>query len=1128
MPEAPLPLASLEIEAASLAKKHTATLSAGRRFFAAGLAHRALEENTNRILERLHEGDPDQVRKYQYTQWLLDNGHVLRATLQQIKKGLPARYYRQLPTVAASAGNARVTRIDALVDVAMEIGRGPVELDRFERFCRAYQTVAPLTIGELWALPTMLRIRLLQHICSTAAEAWRMSQHAGRMEEIAELTSGIAGCITSLRNISALQWQSFVERLSLVDSILRQDPAAMYARMDFDTRNDYRDTIERTAKASKRTEWDVADAALRLAARAQSNERPAREHHVGYFLLDRGLRELLSDVHVRESALGKILPARSPRRGVAYVGILIGVAAALCAVFAAWLSETAPAPLLILVTVLATIPALTLATNLVNTLLAELRRPRRLPKLDFSEGIPAEFRAVVAVPAMLANRDAIDEALHMLELNYLGNGDPSLQFVLLTDYLDAPHESMPEDRPLLDYVVKGVDGLNRRYAIDGEPFVLLHRPRRWNGVVGQWMGWERKRGKLVEFNEHIRGRAANPFELQRGTLAGSGTVRYVITLDADTLLPTGAAKRLIGTMAHPLNGAVINADTGRVDNGYSIIQPRIEINPATSSASAFARIYAGDVTLDLYTHAVSDVYQDLFDQGIFAGKGIYDVDAFRATVHSQIPENRVLSHDLLEGLCGRAGLATDIVLLEDYPTSLLAHLKRMHRWLRGDWQLLPWLFGCRPAPEAQRFSPGLVGGWQLFDNLRRSLLAPAILALFALGWLFLPVNPWLFTAVVMIAPGLGLILHALAAFRTSTWRWGTARSSLLNILDHGGRDLARWILMLAFLPVEALVALDAIARTLYRLFVSRRNLLEWSTAAEVARDVIAGSEAQFWRRMWPGPAWAGTNAVLLLVFQPASLAPAAALLLLWTIAPALAFRLSRLEKREPRPLPVEDEEYLRRIARGTWGFFEQQVGPGTHWLPPDNIQLEPSPQTAQQTSPTNIGFALLSAAAAFDLGYTGTRECVYNLHHILQSIARLDKYRGHLYNWYSLTDVQPLAPRYVSTVDSGNFVAAMIAVRESLLEITHSPMRLATVLHGLEDDLGLIQDKLKVVRGHGKSRSPTQLLAEVAKIETELRGDRDAASKIRQLADVHIAALNNALLATIDDEDVGWTNDEIR
>ena len=1129
--QAPLPLASLESEATALARDHEGSLAPGRAFSRVRPLHRALEDNTNRILARLHEGDPEQVRKYSYTQWLLDNGHILRATLQLIDKGLPDKYYRQLPTVTVRGTKARQARIAALVDQAVGPDKAPVELGRFERFCSAYQTVSPLTIGELWALPTMLRIRLLQQICSTAEEAARMSQDAGRAEEIEELTAGIGGCITSLRNISAIQWESFVERLSRVDSILRMDPTGMYGRMDFDTRNDYRDTVERTAKISKRAEWDIADAALRLARKAQDQGRLSREQHVGYYLLDRGLTELTSNLNVRGFTFRKTLPGPRQPRGVIYVLSLSTVAAALCTLFASWLNDAGTHLLLLLAaTTLATIPALTLASNMVNTLLSLLRRPRRLPKLDFADGIPSEHRAIVAMPAMLASRDAIDETLHVLELNYLGNSDTTLQFVLLTDYLDASKASQPGDQALLEYVINGLDKLNHRYASDAhEPFALLHRRRRWNEVEGLWMGWERKRGKLVQFNELLRGAGDRDFEVQRGHLQNPGEIRYVITLDADTLLPTSAAARLVGTMAHPLNSAVVNGDNCSVEYGYSIIQPRIEINPATSSASAFARIYSGDVTLDLYTHAVSDIYQDLFARGIFAGKGIYDVDAFRTTAQSRIPENRVLSHDLLEGLCGRAGLATDIVLLEDYPTSFLAHLKRLHRWIRGDWQLVPWLFGCKPEAGLARFQPGLIGGWQLFDNLRRSLLAPAILGLFSLGWLFLAVNPWAFTGVVMIAAGIGQILHALAAFRTSTWRWGTARSSLMNVMSHAGRDLAHWILMLAFLPVEALVALDAIVRTVYRLAVSRANLLEWSTAAEVARDVsVDRGQALFWRRMWAGPAWTGLNALVFLIVEPAVFLPAAVLLSLWALSPAIAFRISRAEKKAPRPLRSEDRIWLRRVARGTWRFFEQQVAPATHWLPPDNIQLEPMPQVAYQTSPTNIGFALLSAAASWDLGYTGLRECVYTLHHSLQSVLHLEKHRGHLYNWYSLTDRQPLMPRYVSTVDSGNLVAAMIAVRETLLEIRNSTFSAQPALDALEDDLGVLHDKLESLLQHKRMRPPARLQSVLGDISREFRTGSPPELSIRRLAGDLSDALNSALLETIDDENIDWTNEEIR
>ncbi len=1125
------PAASLERVAAAVAEAHNNTLTIRRHHGSIRILHRDLEQHIGRILADLQEGDPGRIRELPYNQWLLDNGHVLRATLQQIKSALPGKYYRQLPTVVDSAGKSgRQPRVASLVSKALEASELPVDLSQFERFCAAYQTKAFLNIGELWALPTMLRISLMQKICYSAEEASRLSQSDLQSDAIEELTTLIAGCITSLRNITAYQWQPFIERISHVDAILQHDPAALYAAMDFDTRDDYRDAVERVSRSCNLPEWDIADAARQLAQNALTEGKHARRHHVGYFLVDKGRRELYRFLHIRQSLARRILNAPTLRRDMAYVSSLLFGAVAICALMAVWLkSYSVPLGVLLPAIILAVFPALSVSSGVINNLLSHLRSPRRLPKLDFSRGIPKAHRTVVAVPAMLSSQASIDETLHTMELNYLGNSDPELQFVLLTDYVDASVASTADDQILLEYAKSAVDRLNDKYSTSNDtPFVLLHRQRRWNVIAGLWMGWERKRGKLVEFNDLLRGSDDTDYTTQHGVLKIADEIRYVITLDADTRLPAGNAVRLIGTLAHPLNRPVLNERTGEIDHGYSIIQPRLETNPTTSAVSAFARVFSGDVTLDLYTHAVSDIYQDLFAEGIFAGKGIYDVDAFRASVHGCIPDNRVLSHDLLEGLYGRAGLASDVLMLEDYPTSLLAHLKRVHRWIRGDWQLLPWVFGHMPGVTGRRFSPGLVGRWKLFDNLRRSLLAPAIVVLLTLGWLILPVNPWIWTVIVAITPGLGVILHALAAFRVNTWRWGTARSSLRNILDTAGNELARWILMLAFLPIEAFVVLDAVGRTLYRLRFSHRDLLEWSTAAEVARELTSsGKETHFWKRMWPNPAWAGLNALAILLIQPSSGAAATILLLLWAISPSIAFRISRVERQGRSMLGAEDQAYLRRVARQTWRFFEQYVGPDTHWLPPDNVQFEPVPHVAQQTSPTNIGFALLSTVAANDLGYTGLRETVYNLHHSLQSVVRLQKYRGHLYNWYSLEDCRPLTPRYVSTVDSGNLLGALIVVRESLLELAHSEISPNSAIDGIRDDLALMQEMLARLSTNSGVDSTANLLVAIHSIEADIRRCDDPEITIGRLAQVHTETLNRALLETIVDESIAWTSEEI-
>jgi len=1122
---------AFEHAAMALAEAHNRSLKTGRYRKSIRHLHRELEERVASILTDLREGDPEQIRKQPHTRWLLDNGHLLRATLHQIKTALPRKYYRELPTIDDPADRAgRQPRVTGLVSEAISVGELPLDLTHFERFCNAYQRTASLKIGELWALPTMLRIALVQKICSGAEDASEAYGKDNRGAGHEQLTSVIGACITSLRNISTFHWESFIERISCVDRIFRNDPSNAYHRMDFQTRDDYRTVVEQISRTGKFSEWSVANTALLLAQTASRHNEHAREHHIGYFLIDNGLEDLLRSLGLRQRPARRILKAFRIRHAGVYIFSLLSGAAVFCGLVAFWLFSFATPPIvLVAATIVAFIPALSLSTGVINSILSHLRQPRRLPKLDFSDGIPHGYAAVVAVPAMLSSRAAIDETLHTLELNYLGNAQLDLQFVLLTDYADAGSADTGNDQELLDYARRGIDRLQGRYSnTNADAFVLLHRKRRWNDAAGRWMGWERKRGKLMEFNDLLRGSTATDYTVMHGKLRNPSKIRFVITLDADTLLPAGAAAQLIGTLAHPLNAPVVNESTGEVSGGYNIIQPRLETNPASAGTSLFARIFSGDVTLDLYTHAVSNVYQDLFARGIFAGKGIYDVDSFRASLRRCIPDNRVLSHDLLEGLYGRAALASDIVLFEDYPTTFLAYRKRMHRWIRGDWQLLPWLLGHMQHEGSRCFQPGLVGRWQLLDNLFRSLFAPAITVLLVLGWLMLPVNPWIWMAVVTIVPGLGILLRAFSAFRASTWRWGTTRSSLRNTVESAGTELAHWILVLAFLPADALLVLDAIGRILYRLRFSHRDLLEWTTAADAARATAnGGSQTAYWKRIWAGPVLASLIAPAILVFQPASTGAAVIILLLWALSPVIAHRISRIEDKTAIALDEADKAYLRRIARQTWRFFEQNVGPDSHWLPPDNIQLEPAPHTAKQTSPTNIGFALLSAVAAYDLGYTGLQETVYNLNHSLLRISRLQKYRGHLFNWYSLEDCRPLMPRYVSTVDSGNLLAALIVVRESLLELAHSQFSPNSAIDGIGDDLLLLRELLARLAQDTGTKSTAALQDVVDTIEADIREGDSPHNVITRLAGEHTTALNQALLKTVIDNSIGWTSVEI-
>ena len=901
--------------------------------------------------------------------------------------------------------------------------------------------------------------------------------------------------------------------------------------MDFSTRDRYRAKIEQIGKRTTAEQWEVAESALQLAQQGAGADATEHRRHIGYYLIDKGRPMLEDAVRFRSTISGRVKRRLRKHRAGLYLLAIVGLAiwgdiALLLALRASHVGPIAS----IATSVLALIPLLSVSSGAVNFVLSVVVAPRQLPKLDFASGIEDEQESIVVVPMMLSSAAEIAENLATLELNYLGNADPRLHFALLSDFIDAAEAETPEDRPLLDQALAGIDNLNNRYMRDGvQPFLLFHRRRLWNENSQRWMGWERKRGKLEEFNELLRGATDTSYVIQHGgDLPEFSGTRYVITLDADSYMPTGTAARLIGTMAHPLNRPRFDDTTRRVVAGYTVLQPRLETNPVTGADTRFARIFAGDVMLDLYTHAVSNVYQDLFGTAVFAGKGIYDLDAFRRSVAKQIPTNTVLSHDLLEGLLGRVGLTSDIILLENYPSNYLAYLKRLHRWMRGDWQLLPWLIGAK-KPGARPFRPGLIGRWQLFDNLRRSLVTPVILALLILGWLWLPGSPLVWTLVFALFPGLPILLRVTLAFRTSMWRWGTIESSLRNLIGHTGADAGRWLLALVFLPAEAYVVADAVLRTVYRVAISHRRLLEWSTAAQVARtDGNISNALGFLRNLWFGPAMAVAAFFAILAFRPQALPAASILLVLWLFSPLLAYRLRLPAKQLPSvQLSDKDTLFVRGIARDTWRFFERFVGPETAWLPPDNVQEYPQRTVAERTSPTNIGMMLLSTLAAYDFGYLGQRQLVTRLTRHLETVQGLQKHRGHLFNWYSTRDQHPLEPRYVSTVDSGNLVAALITVRQTLVELPQNAHPVERTVRGLSDELDALRRQLFADESRDTDPATCVLIETLDRAHAVLSNADEPLAAAHQFEQQHCADIENAFLYALKQNPNRWSAEEI-
>jgi cellobiose phosphorylase len=1074
-------------------------------------------------------------------EWLLDNFYLIEEQIRTAKRHLPKGYSRELPRLllGPSAGRPRV------YDIALEAvahGDGRVDGETLSRFVAAYQTGSALKLGELWAIPIMLRLAVIENLRRVAvqiAAGWVERSMAGtwadKMAETAEndpkslilvtadmahsnppmvsafvaelarrlkgrgpalalpLTwieqrlaeSGltieqlvqsenqqqaadqvsISNSIGSLRVLGAMDWRQFVESMSVVEQTLFEDPDGIYGRMDFATRDRYRHATEALAKNGNLSEGEVARKAVELAHAAIGE----RHRHVGYFLIDKGLPALEAAVDARYSAIETLRRVASRHALFLYLGAVLLITV----MFAGGLLTQAialsvPDWTWLPITLLGVLAGSQMAVALVNWLATLLVSAHPLPRMDFSKGIPPGSRTLVVVPTMLTSAAGIEDLAEALEVRFLANRDTSLSFGLLTDFRDADQENLPEDGPLLVLAKARIDELNEKYTCFGQPeksdiFFLFHRGRRWNAHDSVWMGYERKRGKLADLNGLLRGAGQSAFALVVGDLAALTEVKYVITLDTDTQLPRDAAQQFVGAMAHPLNRPYYDPEKNRVTEGYGILQPRVAVSLPGTNRSHFARLYGGDTGIDPYTRAVSDVYQDVFGEGSFIGKGIYDVDVFEQALGGRFPENRVLSHDLIEGCYARAGLLSDVHLYEDYPARYSADVSRRQRWIRGDWQLSGWLRRRVPANNAGRQSNPLstLAQWKLFDNLRRSLVPASLVILFLLGWIIFPAAWWWTGGVIgllVIAPLIAALLDLLRKPDEVLLRQHFA--AVADSLLRHGKQL---IFELACLPYEALFSLDAIVRTTWRMLISRRRLLEWNPSSEVDRQLSRpdrNSLAATYRTMWVGPLISAVLAIYLTGFAPEILPIAAPILLLWICSPALAWWISHPLSRHKASLSVEQRLFLRALSRRTWAFFDNFVGPDDNWLPPDNFQEYRVASIAHRTSPTNIGMALLANFSAYDFGYIQAGKLVDRNMHTLATMAQLERYRGHFYNWYDTQTLQPLLPKYISTVDSGNLAGHLLTLRAGLLDLIDQTILSAQVFAGLSDTFGLLADSI--------------------------------------------------------------------
>jgi cellobiose phosphorylase len=1153
--------------------RHAKLLATNHRVIMSKGANCLLDElrKNQEILRSFNRATLDKTQNRRVSpaaEWLLDNFYLIEEQIQMARRHLPRGYCLELPRLlnGPAAGLPRV--YDIVLELISHVD-AQIDAEPLKAFIASYQTVSSLKLGELWAIPIMLRLGLIENLQRVTtrlnvaredrdrANMWvdrlremaeknpallvvvvadmaksnipmsssfvaefcqllslqsqalhiarnwieqRLVEQGSSVEQLTNMETqnqaadqvSVSHSITSLRFLSAMDWKDFVEGLSVVEETLRSDPADIYRKMDFPTRDRYRHAVELLARHSQMPEADVARRAIQLAAgSAREKGCDDRAAHVGFYLIDKGQPMLERMVKVR-------WPWRTNlERGIHrfpltfYAG---GIAALTLLSTFGFMLEAQTLEMrgwkLVLFSLVFLLCVSQLAVALMNWLSTLLVAPRLLPRLDYSAGIPPACRTMVVVPTMLTSLEGVDRLIETLEIHYLANRDRRLHFALLTDFRDAPEEVMSGDRALIERARAGVEMLNRQYPSDGgNSFFLFQRPRRWNAGEGLWMGYERKRGKIVQFNALLRGGCRDCFSDIVGEINILPSIKYAITLDTDTQLPRDSARRLVGTMAHPLNRPTFDAVRGIVAEGYSILQPRVGVSLPSARRSWFVRLFAGDAGIDPYTREVSDVYQDVFKEGSYVGKGIYDVDAFQRAINGRFPDNTVLSHDLLEACHARSALVSDVEFYEEYPSRYNVDVDRRHRWIRGDWQITQWLLPRVPGADVRRMANPLsaLSQWKIFDNLRRSLVPIALLLLMLGNWLLFPELGSLGLILVLLIVTLPVLLSALVnVFRKpSDLPW---LMHLRAAAGSGGRQLCQIFLTIAFLPYDAYISLDAIGRTLLRLLVTRKRLLEWTTSSDsewTKRADLSG----FYATMWIAPGIALFSGILLALLHPTQLRMALPILGIWLVAPWIAWWISKPIGSTTPELTEAQLTFLGRTARKTWYFFETFVTAQENWLPPDNIQEARIPAIAARTSPTNMGLALLANLAARDLGYLPAGGLIRRTQDALSGMQRLERHRGHFYNWYETHTMRPLLPLYVSSVDSGNLAGHLLTLASGLREQADERSFTPQLFAGL-------RDTARVLLGlTGENAALTKLDKELAEAPAGLRAAFDLLRK---------------------------------
>lgn len=1180
----------------ALAKSHTLTLSkkqlADRLLLRLADNERILLEVRNLLTASVEENNLITPAG----EWLLDNFYLIEEQVRMAKKHLPKEYSEGLPQLSSGVSSG----LPRVYDIALEIishSDGRIDMESLENFVRAYQTVTNFMLGELWAVPIMLRLALIENlrrVCASIAidrvnrslaDHWakrmiataendpkslildiadmarsnppierafvaeltrqlrgkgpsltqplnwmeeRLAENGQTSNELVQIENqkqaadqvSVSNSIGSLRLLGSMDWREFVEDNSIVEHVLRED--SIYGSIDFSTRDHYRHVVEHIAKNSELPESEVARIAVELAKESGRKMGIAhRSAHIGFFLIGAGLQlmERQAKMHLPVFERLRRTLARFPL--FLYLASIMSITLTVSsAVVYRTYTDGDQLWVVIVLGILSFTCASQLGVTLINFFTTLMVHPGVMPRMDFSKGIPDDARTLVVVPTMLTTAYDIEELTEALEVRFLANKDENLHFALLTDFVDASQESIPEDGPLLQLTIQKIEDLNQKYGrVKNDLFFLLHRSRKWNVNDRIWMGYERKRGKLADLNQLLRGNEKDRFSHIIGDLNIFPEIKYVITLDSDTQLPREAAWKIIATMAHPLNRAVYDESKGIVTEGYGILQPRVSISMPGPESSLYARMNGNEPAMDPYTRVTSDVYQDLFNEGSFIGKGIYEVDIFEKVLGGKFPENRILSHDLLEGCYVRSGLISDVQLYEKHPVRYDTDMKRRHRWIRGDWQIAAWCTPFAPGGDGRwhRNQLSALSRWKIMDNIRRSVVPIAFTLFILVGWTVENFSSfWTLTITFIII--LPLVVSSL---------WDMLRKPKDLILSHhilvsgrsAGNSAIATLYILICLPYEAYISVDVILKTAWRMLITHRNLLKWTTFSKLSRKKSRGLW-QAYLSMWIEPLLAIGFFIYLFLFAQGTIKVAAPILSLWLIAPFITWWSSRPLAKQAAQLSKGGADYLQKLARKTWTYFEIFVNPAENWLPPDNYQEVPVEVIAHRTSPTNIGIALLANLAAYDFGYIGMGEFALRTAGTIDTMKTLEKYNGHFFNWYDTLSMQPSVPRYISTVDSGNLAGHLLTLRQGILAMPDQRIIGPQIWKGIKDTWEVLEEKLE--------RKDLAFLIDFKVglnliFQTEPADLNDALHQLGKLQSSYLLVHNN--LEAKPDSDIQWWKD---